>query len=136
MTDTNTTELTAPTEAEFLSKDAIFDADDIEREPVYVPQWKGSVLVQALTGKERDRFEAELAGFARGGSGKKKNFDNFRARLVVASVVSPTTGALMFGQSDVAKLGSKSSAALSVIAEVAQRLSGLTDEDAEELAGE
>jgi hypothetical protein len=136
MTDTTTAELTEPTEAAFLSKDAIFDVNDIETEDVYVPQWKGSVRVQALTGRERDRFEAELAGFARGGSGKKKNFDNFRARLVVASVIDPNTGALMFGQSDVAKLGSKSSAALSVIAEVAQRLSGLTDEDAEELAGE
>jgi len=134
---TDTTQAAEPVEAAFLSRDEIFDISDIETEDVPVPQWGGRIVrVQALTGKERDRFEAEINGFARGGSGKKKNFDNFRARLVVASVVDPNSGHLMFGASDVAKLGSKSSKALSVIADVAQRLSGLSDEDAEELAGE
>jgi len=138
MTDTTSpdTEPTVPPLPAFLSRDAIFDVSDIDFEDVPVPQWGGTVRVQALTGRERDKFEAEINGFARGGSGKKKNFDNFRARLVVASVIDPETGALMFGASDVAKLGQKSSKALTLIADVAQRLSGLSDEDAEELAGE
>ncbi len=56
------------------------------------------------------------------------------ARLVAASIVDEDDKRV-FSQSDVKALGEKSAAALDRVMAVAMRLSGLTEEDAEELEG-
>lgn len=113
----------------YLSRESILDADDLSYDDVDVPEWGGTVRVRALTGAERDRFEASIAG------GKKPSYDNFRSKLVVASVVD-ADGERLFTQADVQLLGKKSAAALNRVFEAAQRLSGLNDEDVDELTGE
>jgi hypothetical protein len=115
-----------------LSADDILAIDDIITERVPVPQWKGSVLVRGMTGRERDEFEATI--LERRGRRMLPNTANIRARVAAWCCVTED-GDRMFPHPDmVDKLGSKSAAALDIIYEVAARLSGLEDKDIEEMA--
>lgn len=115
-----------------LGREDILNAPDIETVTVKVPEWGGAVLVRGLTGEERDIYEQSLIRVR----GKKRDVDmrNARARLVAMCVVDEN-GDRIFSDEDVAALGKKSSAALDRVFDVAQRLSGLREEDMEELAG-
>ena len=114
------------------SADDIFAIDDLDKDEVYVPQWDRWLMVRALTASERDAFEASIME----GKGKDRdvNFKNLRAKLVAKAVIDPD-GNSLFSEKDVSKLGGKNAAALNVVFEAAQRLSGLKSEDVEELAG-
>ncbi|MFJ9558048.1 hypothetical protein ACIRPH_29945 [Nocardiopsis sp. NPDC101807] len=116
--------------AEFLGRDAILGADDLAYDTVPVPEWGGTVRIRALTGTERDRFEAEIAG-----NTKRLKLDNVRAKFVAKCIVD-AKGNAVFSSSDVAALGRKNAAVLNRVFEKCQRLSGLTDEDVDELLGE
>lgn len=113
-----------------LSKDQIRQADDTQTEVVPVLEWGGDVIVRGMTGIERDGFEAEIAERR----GKKVRFDlrNFRAKLVVRTVVDEA-GDRVFSDADATWLGEKSAVALGRVFDVASRLSGLSDEDIEDL---
>jgi hypothetical protein len=113
-----------------LSKDAILKADDLPRQVVEVPEWGGSVMVRGLTGSERDKFEASV--LVKKGKDYDVKLADLRARLVVLSVIDEA-GNRLFDDNDVAELGQKSASALNRVFEAAQRLSGLTDQDIEEL---
>ncbi len=114
-----------------LSKEAILAVQDTARELVGVPEWGGAVWVRGLTGSERDAFEGEVV--QRNGRDVRMNTRNLRARMVVLSVVNED-GSRMFAYHDIEALGEKSARALDRIFAVAQRLSGLRDEDVAELA--
>jgi hypothetical protein len=114
-----------------LSRDAILAADDIQVEDVEVPEWGGIVRVRGLSGTERDAFEA--ASLQGRGKNVQVNLRNLRARLVQKAVVDER-GELLFRPVDVEQLGRKSAAALQRLFEPAARLSGLTEDDMEELA--
>lgn len=113
-----------------LSKESILAVQDVVTERVEVPEWGGTVLVRGLTGAERDAFEGEV--IQRSGRDVKTNTRNMRARLVVLSVVDEQ-GNRLFGFPDIETLGAKSARALDRVFAVAMRLSGLRDEDVEEL---
>lgn len=114
-----------------LSKQAILAAKDIETRDVEVPEWGGRVRVKALTGSERDRFEQETV--ARKGKNVETNLQNIRARLVVLAAVDEE-GNRLFGFHDIEALGKKSAKPLDRLFTVAMELSGIRDEDVEELA--
>ncbi len=113
-----------------LTAQQILAADDLEIEQVAVPEWGGEVLVKALTGTERDRFEQDSVKGK--GSDARINLVNIRARLVALSVVGED-GRRIFTSGDVEALGRKSASALQRVFDVAQRLSGFTKDDIEEL---
>jgi hypothetical protein len=115
-----------------LGKDAILAADDIQTQRVEVPEWGGDVMVRGLTGQQRDAWEAGLS--VRRGKQLVPDMRNFRARLVVMCVVDET-GAEVFGLGDVDALSGKSGAALDRIYDVAARLSGISENDVEDLTG-
>lgn len=115
----------------FLNREAILAAEDLPRELVEVPEWGGAVYVRALTGAERDQFEASIV--EQRGRDVRMNMRNIRAKLVALTVVDED-GQRIFTDDDVAALGGKSAAALDRLFAVAQRLSGLSKEDVEELA--
>jgi len=114
-----------------LTRDQILTADDILSEVVPVPEWGGEVRVRGLTGAERDRYEASLIEIQ--GKRRQLKLHNVRARLVSLAAVDEE-GRRLFDDRDVEALGKKSAAALERVASAAQRLSGLTDADVEELA--
>ncbi len=121
---------TGETGGELLTREAILSADDLGFELVDVPEWGGKVRIRALSGVERDRFEAEISG-----NGKRLKLDNVRAKLVATCAVDAEGGPL-FSKADVTALGRKSAAGLNRVFESAQKLSGLTDGDVDELLGE
>lgn len=114
-----------------LGRDAILQVVDVETVDVQVPEWGGAVRVRGLSGADRDRFEASIV--EQRGRKMRTNLQNVRARLVALSVIDEQ-GQRLFADSDVRALGEKSAAALERVFSVAQRLSGLSDGDVEELA--
>jgi hypothetical protein len=115
----------------FLTKQEILSALDIEEKTVSVPEWGGDVLVRGLTGKQRDAFEKSLLT----GKGKNRevNTDNARAKLLTLCVIDPETKKPLFSQGEIEALGNKSGRALSRVYDVATELSGIGEEEIEEL---
>jgi hypothetical protein len=108
-------------------------AGKLQREEVHVPEWDAHVLVTELTAAERDEFEASVV--KRRGRGE---FDvvmrGLRAKLVALTVIDEN-GNRIFNEADQEALCRVGSHAIDRIFSVAQRLSGLTKEDLDELAG-
>lgn len=119
--------------ANLLTRDAILGASDIETEIVAVPEWGGDVMVRGLTAAQRDKYEQSMIGKDEKGKAKI-SMANARARLVALTVVDES-GALVFSDADILKLGTKSAAAMDRIYEAATRLSGVSDGDMDELVG-
>lgn len=115
---------------DYLSKEAILAADDILTEAVYVPEWKGTVIVCGLTGAAKDAYDKSIIEIK--GTKRTVNLDHLRAKLLVRTLVTPERQPL-FTESDIIKLGTKSASVLDRLCAVAQRLSGMRPEDAEEL---
>ena len=115
-----------------LTRDAILQAEDLPTEDIEVEEWGGAVRVRALTGAERDAFEQSIV--EQRGKSTRVNMRNIRAKLVALTVVD-ADGKRLFSDKDAELLGKKSAAALDRVFEVAQKLSGLSPEDMEELSG-
>ena len=115
-----------------LTKDQILAADDIERIEVEVPQWGGSVLVQGLSAKQRGFLMDRIVD--QRGNGRKLKLADIQVLTCALSIVGED-GKRLFSDLEMNHLAAKSSAALQVVFEVAQKLSGLSDEQVEELSG-
>lgn len=113
-----------------LTKAEIFAAQAPAQEIVSVPTLKGDVIVRGMTGKERDAFEASLVE----GRGKKRDINtrNLRAKLVAFCCIDGD-GKRLFSDADADALGDVRADVLDKLFSVAQRLSGITEVDAEEL---
>jgi superfamily II RNA helicase len=116
-----------------LTRDDILQAKDIKIELVPTPGWGGEVYVKGLNGAERDKFEGSLIIMR--GKDKQMNMANIRAKLASMSICDEK-GKRLFNENDVQALSQKSAAELQRVFAVAQRLSGISDEDVEELAEE
>jgi hypothetical protein len=112
-----------------LTREQILGAQDLETRAVACPEWGGDVLVRALTGTQRDALEASVLQ-----DGKVRNLENFRARLLASAIVNDQ-GARLFKESDVLALGGKNAAVLDRLYAVAARLSGISQDDLEDLVG-
>ena len=117
-----------------LTREAILNANDVRTETVSCPEWGGDVIVRALTAGERDKWEASLYSTQKRGNSFEvvAHRDNIRAKFVAASVVDES-GKLLFSVGDIDALTRKSAAPMDRLFAVAQRLSGMTNEDVEEL---
>lgn len=115
-----------------LSREAILGANDRKTEDVDVPEWGGTVRVRALSGAERDAYEAGIVTLRANGA-KEINLKNLRGRLVSLSCIDEE-GKRLFTDEDAIALGDRSAAALERVFDTARRLSGLTEDDVEELA--
>jgi hypothetical protein len=113
-----------------LTREQILEARDMRVEKVKVPEWGGEVFVRSLTAAERDDFEGSIV--TRDGSKLDFSIANIRAKLV-ARTVCDEAGNRIFTDADILLLGEKSAEPVDRIYDVAQRLSGLSDKDMEEL---
>ena len=116
-----------------LNRDAILKINDIAIEQVDVPEWGGSVFVKGMNGSERDQFEQSIV--QQRGKNARVNMANIRAKLAAQTICSKD-GERLFTDADVKALGGKSASALQRVFDVAQRLSGISSDDVEELAKE
>lgn len=115
-----------------LSREQIIGADDRKTQDVEVPEWGGTVRVRALSGAERDSYEAGIVQLRADGT-KQVNLKNLRGRLVSLSCVDED-GNRIFTDEDATALGDRSASALERVFDVARKLSGLSEDDVEELA--
>ncbi|MEU8906962.1 hypothetical protein [Streptomyces mirabilis] len=121
-----------------LNRDAILKAQDIPTEPVNVPEWGGEVILRGLTGDELDDFQGSIRQFRRSLDGKGMEpvliQQGMHAKLLVKCLVDDN-GERLFTDNDAGELGAKAGVVLDRLYDVAQRLSGLTEEDEEEMEG-
>ena len=101
------------------------------RETVYLADLGGDVLVRGMTGAERDAFEVSCVEGK--GRNRQANLKNLRARLVAFCCITDD-GARVFSDEDAAALGDARADVLDTLFTVAQRLSGMSKEDADGLA--
>lgn len=113
-----------------LTRDEILAADDRKIETVDVPEWGGQVGVLGLTGTERDTLSGSLIDHK--GNVNTRRAINLQTRLPALCMVDEH-GHRLFAEADVARLGEKSAAALKRVFDAAQRLSGLSVADVEEM---
>ncbi len=113
-----------------LTRDQILAAQDIETIEVDVPQWGGSVLVRGLTAAQRGQFTAAI--MEQRGKQQTVKLQDIQVRLCALSIVDEQ-GKRMFADHELHLLAEKSAAALQHVFEAGQRLSGLSNEDVEEL---
>ena len=111
-----------------LTRDDILKAKDTQIEPVKA--WGGTVYVRGMTGTERDAYEASVITMR--GNKQSFNLKNVRAKLCVMTLCDKD-GLRLFADGDVELLAEKSAAELQKIFVVAQRLSGITERDVQEL---
>ena len=112
---------------------SVLDLPDLQDELVDVPEWGFRLRVRSLTGTERDAFEISL--LENRGKSREVNLRNMRAKLVAASV-RKTDDSRVFSDGQVEALGRKNAAALQRVFRVAQKLSGLAEDEVEELTRE
>lgn len=120
-----------------LNRDAVLKHVALPKELVEIPEWGGSVWVRGLTAGERDEFENTVLRqrpTKKGRVVQTVSLQDARARLAVMSVVD-NEGQRLFTYDDVARLSQLSASAVDRIFDVASRLSGMTDEDVDELLG-
>jgi hypothetical protein len=114
----------------FLSRADLLAACVLPRETVKVPELNGDVIVQGMSGAQRDAWEASLVEGR--GKRRKMNTANIRAKLVAQCCVD-SDGKRLFSDEDVEALGTARVDVLNRLFGVAQKLSGVSDEDVDEL---
>ena len=114
-----------------LTKDLILSALDLPTKDVDVAEWGGTVRVRAMTGAERDKFEASM--LTEQGESRGDKLLNLRARLCALTMVGEDGITPLFTAGDVEALGKKSSRALNAVFNAARELSGFTEKDVEEM---
>jgi hypothetical protein len=109
-----------------LTREQILGSDDIETEQVEIEKWEGAVIVRELTAGERNRIGVQAQ--KSGGTIPDDFFPTIAAWVMIGK-----DGQALFKKSDVDALGKKSWAAIEAVVSVALRLSGMTEESADEL---
>lgn len=102
-----------------LTKEQIFGVDDLPTQTVSVPEWNGDVTIRQLTVGQREEI-AQAAKQQKPGVG---------ALMVVLSVVDEQ-GKPLFTKQDMAKLQSKSYAAVDRIVEAVLKHNGMKGDEA------
>jgi hypothetical protein len=106
-----------------------------ETRKVYVPAWKGVVLVRGLQGNEWDRHQAAQVGIQNGR--QVANLSNVSAKLILPCLVN-ADGSRMFKDTaaNVTMLGMLGIRELNKLGAVVVELSGMTDDEQAEIEGE
>jgi hypothetical protein len=116
---------------ELLNKDEILGMDDIPTEIVTVPEWKHrKVMLCGMTGAGKNEYQSSLVEIT--GKTRKMRLENATAKLLVRTIVNGARQPI-FTESDIIKLGTKSAAVLERLAKIASRLSGMDEEENEQL---
>ncbi len=114
-----------------LTREEILGMEDILMEEVTIPMWGNrSVWVCGLSAAAKNQYQQSIVEMR--GTSQKLRLENSTAKLVALTVVNKDRQRL-FTERDIEKLGTKSAAALEIIVEVANRLSGMTKKDVEDL---
>jgi hypothetical protein len=121
-----------------LSRDGILGAVDVQIEKVPVPEWGDEVIVRGLTGDELDDYQGSVRQFRPTFDGKGMEAvliqEGMRAKLLVKCLIDEA-GERLFTDQDAPALGAKNGSVIDRLYDVAARLSGLSEEEKQELEG-
>lgn len=123
--------------ANYLGRDAILAANDLEYRDVDVPEWGGTVQVRSLTATQRDQlslmvvsFDETLKASTKGDAIDlkldRKGLAEMKAQVVVWTVCDGD-GKRLFAQRDIDDVGGKSPDVIDRLYEAALDLSGVTE---------
>jgi hypothetical protein len=115
----------------FLSKEQILAAKDLEYEDVEISEWGGTVRIRGMSAADRDEIESLYFSTD---DGKPKDMRLLRSRILVLSLVDENDQRL-FKFEEASALAKKSAVVIDHIFPIAQRLSKMSKEDVEEIAG-
>ncbi|TAM56786.1 MAG: hypothetical protein EPN53_00990 [Acidobacteria bacterium] len=101
-------------------------ASTLAYEDIVVPAWGRTVRVREMSLLERSSFEIAVYN-------GRANGIRLRSELLVRVCTDPATGERLFLDDDTEALGATGAKAVQVLFAPALRLSGLTEEEAEEL---
>lgn len=124
--------------AKYFKKDEIRSINDRKVEEVEVPEWgEGKVIVCELSAKAQGLYRASILDIK--GTTHRMRLEDADAKLVIQCVLDPEAYGrgerkLYFSDSDLEWLGTKSARAIDRIVKVAQRLSGMTKDEADAIA--
>jgi hypothetical protein len=113
-----------------LTREAFLAATALPTETVTIPELGGVIEMRGLSAATRDEFEKTM--WEKKGKTRQLNMQNIRARLVAMCAVDEA-GQRLFTEEDVAAIGEIRADVIDRLFSVAQRLSGLGDNDVEEL---
>lgn len=101
-----------------LDRKSILAADDVRKEKISVPEWKGDVFIRVLTGTDRDRFEDSYAD---------QKMKAFRIRFLLLALCDES-GERLFNDDEGELLGKKSSVVINRLFEAGWKLNAFTQE--------
>lgn len=117
--------------SDFLSRDQLLAAQALPYEDVEIAEL-GRVRVQGLSLAQRDEYESAVV--ENRGRNVAVNRENIRAKLIVRCLVNGN-GERLLKDDDVALVGALAAKTLDRVFAVCQKLSGLSPDDLEVLAG-
>jgi len=113
----------------YVSVESILKADDREVKEVDAPEWGGTARLMAMSGDDRDKFEARVAEGREDGT---INIVGMRALLVGLCLVDENDKRL-FSDDSLKKLGKKSAKVLGRLFDECVKLNGISKADQEEM---
>lgn len=114
-----------------LTKTEIINCADITPQEVEVPEWGGAVLLQPMTGAERDEFEMLCQSRQ---VGKVMNTRGIKVNLLCRVLRNPSDPfEPMFTSKELTELNGKNAKPINDLFVVAQKLCGISEEDASEM---
>ena len=116
-----------------LTRGNIESVNDLPTAEVEVPEWNGHVVVQTMTGGDRDAFQHEV--LKRSTEDGKMDIRGIKAMLVQHTVIDDD-GELMWEPEDLDIIQGKSPVAIDRIYDEAAKLNGLTAEEVEEVVAD
>ena len=103
-----------------MLKDKIRAAEDIKKEPIYIPEWDTTIEVRTMSGSQRADIMSKAV------VGGVVALDKLYAQLALSCTYDPETGDKLLDPSDLDWFMEKNSAPIERIAAKAMELSGLS----------
>ena len=111
-----------------LTRDQILKAP-VERR--VVEAWGGSVILQEMTGREREEFEADVV--ATNSDDRQANEGNLRAWMASFAIVDEAGDRMFSDAEGITALGNTSSSSLIKVCAEIQKMNGIGEQEVEDL---
>lgn len=115
-------------------RDRILNADDVQSETVDVPEWDAKVEVRSMTASARANLLEHFYHQRSNGDSDsvEPSWAELHPHVVIACAYDPESGERLFEPGDADALGAKLAGPVERIALAGMRLSGLTEEEADD----
>lgn len=110
-------------------RERILEKDDRPSELIEVPQWGEKIKVVGMSAKERAKLLRRITNPETG----EMDIELMYPMLAIATAHDPESGEKLFSDDDIDALNDKSGAAMEVLGSAASRLSGMNQNEVNEM---